>query len=107
MREMNLHRRFAEPLCLLVGVGDEDVAQHADRGATGKLVLRLSRSPALCERLFECVDIGLGERRRSQTLKCIPCSPAQAAPVVLEEPYQNAGCGFCKGRNAIGTSSNW
>src|SRR6266508_1477846 len=29
--------------------------------------------------------------------KCMPCSPAQVAPVVLEEPYQKAGCGCCSG----------
>src|SRR5262249_39889208 len=36
--------------------------------------------------------------------KCMPCSPAQAAPVVFEEPYQNGGGGRRGGRRAGGTA---
>ena len=35
--------------------------------------------------------------------KCSPRSPAQVDPIALDEPYQNAGCGRCSGRSAIGT----
>src|SRR5579862_178914 len=35
--------------------------------------------------------------------KCMPRSPDQAAPIGFEEPYQNGGCGCCRGLSAIGT----
>jgi len=63
---MKLHRRLAEALGFRIGIGDEDVPQHADRRAAGKLGLGLSRPAAFCQRLLEGVDVGLGERRRSQ-----------------------------------------
>src|SRR5215510_8455130 len=63
---MKLHRRLAEALGFRVGIGDEDMAQHADRRAAGKLGLGLSRPAALGERLLEGIDVGLGERRRSE-----------------------------------------
>src|SRR5262249_24305733 len=57
---------LAEALGFRVGIGDEDMAQHADRRAAGKLGLGLSRPAALCQRLLEGVDVGLRKRRGSE-----------------------------------------
>src|SRR5262249_56794262 len=63
---MKLHRRLAEALGFRVGIGHENMAEHADCRAAGKLSFGLSRPTALCERLLEGVDVGLGERRGSE-----------------------------------------
>ena len=75
MRQMKLHRRLPEPLCLLLRLGDEDMAQHADRRAAGKLRLGLGRPAPLCERLPEGINIRLGERRRAQAHEMHPVFP--------------------------------
>jgi hypothetical protein len=49
---MKLHRRLAEALGFRVGIGDDDMAQDADRRAARKLGLGLSRPAALGERLL-------------------------------------------------------
>jgi len=101
--EMAFHGGLGEAYRLRVGFGDEDVAQHADRSAAGEFGLRVCRAAAFAQRLAERIDILLGELVGPRLVKCIPRSPAQAAPVTLEDPYQKAGCGCCNGRSTIGT----
>ena len=77
------------------------------RGAAGELGLWLRRAAALGECRLEGVDVVLAVCIGPSVTKCSPCSPAQVEPIALDEPYQNAGCGCCNGRSAIGTFSNW
>ena len=44
--EVNIHRRLEHAMRFRIGVGDEDVALHADHDPAGKLRLRLCRRAA-------------------------------------------------------------
>src|SRR5262245_5290955 len=63
---MKLHCRLAEARGFRLGIGPVSMAPHADCRVAGTLWFGLSRSAARRESLLEGVDVGLGERRRSE-----------------------------------------
>ena len=88
-----------------VGIGDDDVAQDADRRAAFEFGLRRwPAPPRLASAALKASILRLANAVGPLAVKCMPCSPAQVAPIVFDEPYQNGGCGCCSGRIGIGTS---
>src|ERR1700687_1616113 len=72
MREMHVHGRLAEAMRLRIAVGEENVPLHANRGAARKFRLGLHWTASLLERRLVGLDVGLGDRRRSQSDKVQP-----------------------------------
>ena len=88
---------------LLVGVGDENVPLHADCGAAGNSAFGWAARPRLANAALKASMFSFAVCIGPKVTKCSPCSPAQVDPIVFDDPYQNAGCGRCRGRSAIGT----
>src|ERR1700738_3879640 len=73
------------------------IAAPPGNSAFGRAAFPLLANASLKAAIF-AFAVGIGP----SVTKWSPCSPAHVEPMVLDDPYQNAGCGCRRGRQASG-----
>ena len=76
--EMMFEGGLGDVLGPVVGVGDDDVAQHADRGAAGELGLRKGRAATFSSASWNASILVLARSVAPLVVKCRPRSPAKS-----------------------------